>query len=107
MNEYAERQNGTNSTEQEMHKLNERGDGLSPHFTEKDHEIVIGDPPFRCFFLLILVHLLLFYSSISESGYFYECQTGQMHKVTMHRVKWRCLAMREIGNMFALRPPVG
>lgn len=58
------RQNGTNRTEQEMHKLNEQGDGLSPHFTEKDHKIVIGDPPFRCFFIdpcasiiILLIHL--------------------------------------------------
>lgn len=50
VNEYAERQNGTNRTEQEMHKLNKQGDGLTPHFTEKDHKIVVGDPPFRCFF---------------------------------------------------------
>lgn len=50
VNEYAERQTSTKRTEQEMHKLNEQGDGLSPHFTEKDHKIVLGDPPFRCFF---------------------------------------------------------
>lgn len=44
--------------------LNEQGDGLSPHFTEKDHKIVIGDPPFRCFFIdpcasiiFLLIHL--------------------------------------------------